>query len=348
MLRFKKREYYSYYWEYIVLIISLFVSLIIGGIIFLINGINPLGAFSAIITSVFGSFYGFTETMLFSIPIIFCAFASALPANMRLWNIGGEGQFVLGAFGATLIALNLPTLPFIFLIPLIFLSGIFFAMIFGLIAGLLKAILNVNEILVTLMLNYIAILWVMFLVYGPWKGKDNFPYTRYFPESIFLPTIFNSRLHIGIFIAIIIAIILYLMVKESIWGYEIRVVGESQKSARYAGISVKRNIILVMMIAGGLAGLGGTIEVMGLQHRLQPSISQGYGFTGIIVATLAKNNFLYILLASFLISGLLIGGQEMQMFYKTPASIVKMFQGIILLCVLGGNIFIENRLIYEK
>ncbi len=348
MLRFKKRESYSVYWGYVVLIVSLLISFIISGIIFSINKINPFAAFNSIISAVFGSSYGFTETLLFSIPIAFCAFASALPANMRLWNVGGEGQFVLGAFGASLVALNVTGFPTFLLIPLIFLSGIFFASLFGLIAGLLKALLDINEILVTLMLNYIAILWVMFLVYGPWKGKDNFPYTAYFPKETFLPTLFGSRLHIGIFAVIIIAIILYLIIRRSVWGYEIRVVGESQRTAKYAGISVRRNIVLVMLISGALAGLGGVFEVMGLQHRLQPSISQGYGFTGIIVAALAKNNFLYIILASFLMAGLLIGGQEMQMFYQTPASIVKMFQGIILLCVLGGNIFVENRLVYER
>jgi simple sugar transport system permease protein len=229
-----------------------------------------------------------------------------------------------------------------------FIFAIIFSGILGMIAGVLRALLNVNEILVTLMLNYISILLVFFFVYGPWKGKDNFPYTEYFPDFTFMPTLFSSRLHIGIFVTLIIGIILYLILKKTIWGYQIRIVGESKEAAKYAGIPVRRNIILVLTISGIIAGLGGVFEVSGLQHRLQPSISQGYGFTGIIVAWLAKNNMMFVLIVSFFIAGLFVAGEELQMIYKMPASIVKVFQGIILLCVLGGDIFIENKLIWEK
>lgn len=348
MLLFKKRFETNNYIKYLILFLSILFSFIIGGILFLLNGINPFFALSSMFIAVFGSFYGFTETLLYSIPIAFCAMGIALAANMKIWNIGAEGQFVMGAFGASLIALNFNNLPPILVIILMILSALFFSSLLGCIAGFLKAMFNVNEILITLMLNYISILFVSFLIYGPWKGKDNFPYTAYFPDFTFIPTLFSSRLHIGIFVAIIIAIIFTIILKKSIWGYQIRVIGESIKAALYAGIPVKRNIIIILSISAGLAGLGGLLEIAGLQHRLQPSITQGYGFTGIIVAWLAKNNMIIITIVSFFIAALFTAGDELQMFYKIPSSIVKVFQGIILFCILGSDIFINNKLVWEK
>jgi general nucleoside transport system permease protein len=347
MFILKKRLENSPYTKYIVLSISLALSFLLGGLLFLLNGVNPFLAIGSMFVSIFGSFYGLSETLLFSIPIAFCALGIALASHMKIWNIGAEGQFVFGAFGASLVALFCNNMPPVLVILLMFFSGIFFASLLGVIAGVLKALFNVNEILVTLMLNYIAILWMNFLVFGPWKGKDNFPYTEYFPDFTFIPTLFSSRLHIGIFAVIIVALILYFVLKKTVWGYQIRVVGNSEEAARYAGIPVKRNIILVLGLSGALAGLGGVFEVAGLQHRLQPSIAQGFGFTGIIVAWLAKNNMIMILLTSFLIAGLFAAGEDLQMFYKIPSSVVKVFQGIILLCVLGGDIFNENKLVLE-
>jgi general nucleoside transport system permease protein len=348
MLMIKKRLVPERHLKFTMPLISVALSFFIGGLIFLLNGVNPFSAISSMFISVFGSFYGISETLLFSVPIALCAIGIGVAANMKIWNIGAEGQFVLGAFGASLAALYLHGMPPAVVIIMMFMSGIFFSALSGLIAGILKAVLNANEILVTLMFNYISILFVLYLVYGPWKGKDNFPYTQYFPDYTFMPTLFSTRLHVGIFAVIFIAVIMYFIIKRTVWGYQIRVVGESVEAARYAAIPVRRNIVLILAISGAIAGIGGIFEVAGLQHRLQPSITQGYGFTGIIVAWLAKNNMLLILPVSFLIAGLFTAGQDLQMFYKIPSSIVKVFQGIILVCVLGGDIFIDNRLVLEK
>ncbi len=348
MLIFRKKLESDKYIKHKTIFASISLSFILSSILFLFNGISPVSALGSMFSTVFGSFYGFTETLLFSIPIAFCALGIGVAANMKIWNIGAEGQFVMGAFGASLVALYFNNMHPVIVVILMFFSGLFFSCMLGAIAGFLKAVFNVNEILVTLMLNYLSILFINFLVFGPWKGKDNFPYTSYFPDFTFIPTLFSSRLNIGIFVVILAAVILAFLLKKSIWGYQIRVVGESIEAAKYAGIPVRRNIILIMAVSACMAGLGGIFEVAGLQHRLQPSIAQGYGFTGIIVAWLAKNNMIFILVVSFFIASLFSAGEELQMFYKLPISIVKVFQGIILFCILGSDIFINYKLIWEK
>lgn len=324
------------------------LSLILSGFIFLLNKTNPFEVFTSSFFAIFGSLYGITETFLIAIPIAACALAVGVAAMIKIWNIGAEGQFVAGALGAGISGVYFSFLPSGLLIPLMFTSGILFSMILGVIPGILKAMLNVNEILVTLMLNYMATLFMLFLLYGPLKGLDNFPYSKYIPDNTFLPLLFSSRLHVGVFIVIIIAIILYFFMKKSIWGYELRVLGESYKAARYAGIGVKRNIILIMVISAAIAGVGGILEVIGVQHRLQPSIAQGYGFTGIIVSWLSKNNPLTTLWVSFLIAGLFVSGSDMQISYSLPTSIIKVFQGIVFLSILASDIFTDYYISLEK
>ncbi len=344
----KKKLSTSRFSKYCVIFLGISISLILSGLIFLINKKNPLEVFSSSFFAVFGSLYGITETFLIAIPIAACALAVGVAAMIKIWNIGAEGQFVAGALGAGISGIYFSYLPPVLLIPIMFCTGILFSMILGAIPGILKAILNVNEILVTLMLNYMATLFMLFLLYGPLKGFDNFPYSKHIPENTFLPLLFSSRLHTGVFIIIFIAIIVYFFMKKSIWGYELRVLGESYKAARYAGIGVKRNIILIMTLSAAIAGVGGILEVIGVQHRLQPSIAQGYGFTGIIVSWLAKNNPLTTLLVSFLIAGLFVSGSDMQISYGLPTSIIKVFQGIVFLSILASDVFTDYYIAMEK
>jgi simple sugar transport system permease protein len=224
-------------------------------------------------------------------------------------------------------------------------AGIVAGAIWGLIPALLKAYLKVNEIIITLMLNYIAILWVQYLYYGPWKDPQGFgfPGTAQFPEYTWLPRILG-RVHWGLVFAVVAAFLIWLVLDRTRWGYEIRLIGENATAARYAGVSLARNIMLVMFLSGGLAGLAGMAEVAGISHRLQQGLAVGNGFTAIIVAWLAKLNPWGVLVVALLLAALVVGGDQIQIVMGLPASVSLVLQGAILFFMLGGEIFTRYRL----
>jgi simple sugar transport system permease protein len=268
--------------------------------------------------------------------------------RMLFWNIGAEGQLVMGGFAAGAVALWAPTLlPFIppwAYLPLMIVAGMLGGALWGLVPALLKAYLRVNEIITTLMLNYIAILWLQHLYYGPWKDPQGygFPGTAQFPEFAWLPRL-TGRVHLGLIFALVAAAFIWVVLDRTRWGYEIRLIGENQEAARYAGISIARDIILVMLLSGGLAGLAGMAEVAGISHRLQQGLAVGYGFTAIIVAWLAKLNPWGVILVSILMAALLVGGDQIQITMGLPASMALVLQGAILFFMLGGDIFTRYR-----
>jgi simple sugar transport system permease protein len=270
---------------------------------------------------------------------------------MKLWNIGAEGQFIMGAFGASAVVLAplLPatTSPWIF-IPVMMIAGMLAGALWGFIPGFLKAKFNVNEIISSLMLNYISVAWINFWIFAVWT-EGGFQMTPKFPENAWLPRLldYSDRFpilrglttHFGLVLGIVAAIVLWLLIYRSRWGYEIRLIGDNPQAAQYAGINIARNSVLVMMLSGALAGLGGMSEVTGVVHRLQTSpIAAGYGFTGIIVAWLAKLNPLMVILVLILFGALILAGREIQ-----PSGIPKMIQGIILVCLIASDFLLRYR-----
>jgi len=249
------------------------------------------------------------------------------------------------------VALFLPSLaPFIPQTPWVYLPLMFIAAILGgaawaLVPALLKAYLRVNEIITTLMFNYIAILLYQFLFTTAWKDPEGFgfPGSALIPDFTMVPRI-SGRLHWGLLIAIGAAFLVWLIMDKMRWGYEIRLIGENAAAANYAGVSIIRNIILVMLLSGGLAGLAGFVEIAAVSHRLQHGLAVGYGFTGIIVAWLARLNPWGVLLVAFLLSALFVGGEQIQITMGLPASVSGVLQGAILLFVLGGDVFTRYRL----
>jgi simple sugar transport system permease protein len=251
----------------------------------------------------------------------------------------------MGTFGATWVALSFPNWPAYQLLPAMFLTGFLMGGLWGLVPAIPRAFFKVNETISTLLLNYIAILWVDFLVYGPWRDPNgfNFPITPPFSPNAILPTIGNSRIHFGLIIGLVIALIFHIILKYTKWGYEIRVCGESPRAAAYAGMSYIKNILLVMFISGGIAGIAGMTEVSAITQRLQHGISPGYGFTAIIIAWLGRLNPWAIVLVSFLMGALLVGGFSIQT-SGFPAATVSMVQGAILFFVLGGELLTQYRI----
>ncbi|NOZ28332.1 MAG: ABC transporter permease [Chloroflexi bacterium] len=348
-LRLERRLTPSRTVSMLVPVISLVLALLVAGILLILVGASPWETYKAMAIGAFGGKYNISETLVKAIPLMLTGLAVSIAFRMQFWNIGAEGQLVMGGFAAAGVALffpeRFPWLPDWSLLPLMFLAAFAVGALWGLGPALLRAWLGVNEIITTLMLNYVAILWVEYLFVGPWKDPQGFgfPGTAQFPKAAWLPRI-TGRVHLGLIIAIVAAVVLWLALGRTKWGYEIRVIGENPRAARYAGISLVRNIVLVMIVSGGLAGLAGFGEVAGISHRLQKGLSVGYGYTAIIVAWLAKLNPWGVLLVAVLLAGLLVGGDQLQITMGLPASVALVLQGLILFFVLGGDIFTQYRL----
>jgi general nucleoside transport system permease protein len=353
-LRFERRVALPRWLEWTTPLISMLLALLIGGIFLFMAGIDPIVAYSHIIQAGFLSAYAISDTTVKATPILLSGLGVALAFRMRLWNIGAEGQLFFGAWAATGVALFWlpPTTPRLLMIPAMMAAGFLAGAVWGVIPGFLKAKLGVNEIITTLMMNYIAFQWVFYFVFGAWSERG-FQLTPQFPPAAWLPRLtdygdvipaFNGlTAHFGIIFGLVAAAILAVVLRRTRWGYEIRVIGDNPQAARYAGMNLTRNIILVMLISGGLAGLAGMSEVSGVVHRLQDRFSPGYGFTAIIVAWLAKLDPWGVVLVSFLFGGLLVGGKEIQ-----PAGIPQMLQGVILFVVVGAEVLVRYRVRLER
>jgi ABC-type uncharacterized transport system permease subunit len=343
--RIEKSDASSKVTLFLVPILSLFLGLCFAGIFFAATGKNPVAVYALMFEGAFGSAYGLSETVVKAIPLLLTGLAVSIAFRMQLWNIGAEGQFYMGAFGATWMAMAFPDWPAYLLLPAMFGMGALMGGLWGLLPAIPRAFFKVNETISTLLLNYIAILWVDYLVYGPWKDPQgfNFPITAQFTAGAILPTLGKTRIHLGLLVGLGIAVIFQIILKYTKWGYEIRVCGESPKAAAYAGMNYARNILLVMFISGGIAGIAGMTEVSAITQRLQHGISPGYGFTAIIIAWLARLNPWAIVVVSFLLGGLLVGGFSIQT-SGFPAATVSMLQGAILFFVLGGEILGRYRL----
>lgn len=333
----------------IISVSSILLGLIFAGLFVWITGNDPFELYRLIIQSSVGSSYGLTETVVEMIPLALCSLGVSLAFRMKLWNIGAEGQFYMGAFGATYLALFLPGLPKVVMLLLMLIVGLICGGLWGLIPAIPKAFWNVNETISSLLLNYVAYLWIAYLVYGPWKDPhgNNFPLTKKFPDNATIPTFGNTDITYTLILLLIITVAMFFILKYSKWGYEIRVSGSSRKAADYAGMSYIKNVLTVMFLSGALSGIAGMAEVSGVLHRLQQTISPGYGNTAIIIALLARLNPLSILLVSFLMGGLLVGGFSLQT-SGFPSSMVSMFQGAILFFVLAGELFNNYRLVRKK
>lgn len=330
-------------------LLSLSFALIAIGAIFAVMGIDPLFAFARIFKGGFGSRYGLSETLVKTIPLMLVGIGLAIAFRARFWNIGAEGQLLLGAVCSSGLALAFPDWPKSVLIPAMFMAGFIGGAIWGLIPALLKALWRVDEVITSLMLVYIGSNLVRYLVYGPWKGAEEmgFPYSAKFSEAAQLPRWLWTRIHYPtLILGLLCAVAVYILITRMKKGYEVRVTGENPHAARYAGMSYLKVILFVMIISGGLAGMAGVGEVAGIHFRLRypEGISPGYGFTGIIVAWLARLNPLGVIVTSFLIGGLLVGGDAIQIALNLPAATINVFNGTILLFVLGGDFIARYRL----
>lgn len=348
-VKFEKRLTPSPVKSLIVLVISIVLAFLLGAIFIKMSGFSPWKVYYFMLSGAFGTGYGISETIVKAIPLMLAGLGVAIAFRMLLWNIGAEGQLYMGAFAATWVALSFPDWPSGIMILMLLAAGFLGGALWSLIPAIARSLIGVNEIITTLMFNYISIFWIGYFVFGPWKDPQGFnqPLTAKFSANAMLPTIADTRIHLGLLFGFAAAVILYLVLGYTRWGYEIRVTGENQNAARYGGININRNIILVMCLSGGLAGLAGMVEVTGVLGRLQQGISPGYGYMAIIVSVLARLHPLGVVLVSFLFGGLLVGGYSVQTM-GVPTAIVSVLQGSILFFVLTGEFLCKYDVVLSR
>jgi ABC-type uncharacterized transport system permease subunit len=319
-------------------ILSIFMALLFCAIFIALNGMNPLVVYGKMLNGAFGSTYGWSETVVKAIPLLLCGLGVSVAYRISIWNIGAEGQFAMGAMAATAVTIYFPHLSGSWSIPLMLMAGVIGGAVWGLLTAIPRAYFQVNELISSLMLNYVALLLMDYFVFGPWKDPKgfNFPGTPMFEAAQQLLTLGETRVHLGIIYGLIAVVLYALFIHYSRWGYELRLISANPTAARYAGIRIDIHILIVMAISGGLAGLAGMCEVSGVAHRLMYGLSPGYGYTAIIVAWLARLHPLGIIISSLLFGGLIVGGYSVQTI-GLPSSMSLMIQGAILLFLIGGD-----------
>ena len=332
----------------LVLVLAVLLGALAGGLLVQATGYSALKAASAILEGSFGGSYPISQTLAAAIPLATIALGTAVAFRVQLWNIGGEGQFYMGAFGATGVELvgGPAGWPPLLLLPAMLVGGFVAGAAWALLPAWLRAWHGVNEIITTLMLNYVAVLWVNYLVYGPWKDPAgrNFPFSPRFPDSATFARIGDGQLHTGLFVPIVAAAILVFVLARTRWGYELRVVGENADAARYAGINVRSTMLSAMLVSGGMAGVAGMVQVAGIIHLLNGQLSANYGYTAIIIAWLARLHPVAVLVVSVLFGALVNGGFAVSQ-EGIPQALGAVLQGMILFFVLGiGDFFTRYRL----
>jgi ABC-type uncharacterized transport system permease subunit len=330
-------------------IAAVLLAFAIGAMLLLALGKNPLEAYWALISGAFGSVAGLTATLTKATPLMLVGLGVCISFRGGVINIGGEGQLIVGALAATAMGLALSTLPGWLLLPIVLLTGAAAGAFWGGIAGVLKARLNVNEILTTVMLNSIAFQLMNWLLRGPLldpaqrEAGTHIPQTEALPESIWLLKLVpRTQLHTGIFFAVVLAVLVYLLLWRTTLGYRIRTVGLNPSAARYAGIRVPFYVALSLILGGAFAGLAGAVEVAGLHHRMLEGMSGGYGFSGIVAALFGKLHPLGLIPSSILFGGLLVGADKMQRAIQVPSALITVINGLVVMFVVASDLYVRR------
>lgn len=332
-------------------LLAVALTLVGGMLLFLALGKDPIEGFRIFFLNPVRDLYAVSELLLKATPLMLCAIGLAIGFRANVWNIGAEGQFMLGTVGATGVALYFQESDSSLILPTMVVAGALAGAAWAAIPALLKTRFNANEILVSLMLVYVAQLFVSWLVFGPWKDPDgfNFPQTAMFGDHALLPVLMEgTRLHFGFLIALTALLAGYAFMNRSYTGFKMRVAGEAADAARYAGFSANRMIWIGLLTGGAAAGIAGMCEVAGPMGQLTDKVSLGYGFAAIIVAFVGRLNPVGILFASLLMALLYIGGEQVQQYMNLPSSISLVFQGLLLFFLLGSDVFIHYRLKFGR
>lgn len=339
----------SWITQVLVLLGALTGALLVGALLIAAAKSDPIKAYRVMFTGPFDSKFGITETLVRATPLLLVGLGIVISFRSGILNIGGEGQILIGAITAAAVALTFRSLPGVLLLPMVLVAGSIAGAFWGGIAGWLKARLSVNEILSTLMLNQIAAQLYLFLIRGPLIDPQEVAYgtgvpqTAMLPEHVWLPRLVpGTRLHSGIILAVVMAVLVYVFLWRTTIGYRIRAVGAGPEASRYAGIKVKLYLILAISLAGAFAGLAGAVEVLGVHRRGLEELSAGYGFSGIVAALFGRLHPLGTIPAAILFGALILGADMMQRAVNVPAAIVMAVQGLVILFVVSSDILLRK------
>lgn len=329
----------------VIILTAIALALATSGLFIFLLGLNPFDVYLAMLKGAFGSTYRIEQTLVVAIPLVIISLGIAVAFKMKFWNIGAEGQVIMGAFFASYLALNYQDVPRPLLLLAMMLAGFLGGALWGLIPAFFKARWDTNETIVTLMLNYIALKWITYLQYGPWKDPNSlgFPKIPNFTENAILPKFLG--VHIGWVIALILVVIMYIFMNHSKKGFEIAVLGESINTARYAGVNIFRTIMFSMLISGGICGLAGMIQASAVANTLSVEVAGGVGFTAIITAWLGALKAPWIVVVSVLFAALVQGGSFIQTAFGISAASASLIQAVILFFVLGSDFFTKYRVV---
>jgi ABC-type uncharacterized transport system permease subunit len=335
-------------------VIATLAALAVGAVMLLVLGVNPLEAYAALWDGAFGSSNAVAETLVKATPLLLVALGICISFRGDVINIGGEGQMIIGAILATWVGLTFTGLPGWIVIILAMVAGFIGGGVWGGIPGFLKAYFNVNEILSTVMMNAIAVQLMNFLLRGPMidpsqaELASKIPQTARLLEKFRLPRLMPTRLHLGALIAVLLAILVYILLWRTVLGYRIRAVGKNPNASRYAGINVKRYIVLALLLSGAFSGLAGATQVFGVNYRMiTDGSASGFtgsaGFNGIVAALFGQLHPIWSIPASILFGALLVGANKMQRVVQVPSALVIALNGLVVVFVVSSEIWSRRR-----
>jgi len=313
-------------------------------VFFALLGKPPFEMLAKLAIFAVGDAYSISQTLAKTTPILLCALAAAVPGRLGLISVGAEGQLYAGAIAGTAAVLAAPALPGILLVPFMLMSAALGGAAYGYVPGLLRARLNINETIITLVLNYVSVLLVNALVFGPWKDPDSqgWPATISFPQGAILPALPGTRIHLGLLLAVALAIGLHLFFTKSRMAPKIQILAGNRKVGEMFGLNFGFWVIALMALGGAIAGIAGIAEVSAIQGRLQPTISLGYGLTGFLVAWLSRHQPLIILPVALLVGGVVAGSDALQLYAKVPAASAVILQGLLFATALAVPGIMKN------
>ncbi|MDO6683092.1 MULTISPECIES: ABC transporter permease [unclassified Oceanobacter] len=346
MIKLEPRGERSKRMAYLSPVLAAVLTMLTGVILFTLLGVDPWEALVTILYVPISDTYGIAELCVKATPILLCAIGLSVVFKAQIWNIGAEGQLLIGGLFGSYMALQLIDVESAWVLPTVLVFGALGGLVWAGIAALLKVQFNTNEILTTIMMNYIALNILLWAVHGPLKDPDgyNFPESAMFSDSSLLPLLIeDTRIHFGLALALLAVVAIWVLMSRSFYGFQIKVMGLDASAARLSGFKEKRLAYFALMLSGALAGLAGVSEVTGPIGQLIPNISPGYGYAAIIVAFLGRLHPVGILLASLLMALLYMGGEMAQISLGLPLALTGLFQGMLLFYLLACDVLISFR-----
>ena len=347
MIEIVPRENVSRWVMTLVPVIAAVVALLLAAIPLMAAGAPVIPAYAQMFKGVFGSVFTFTEMLTRATPLIFTGLAAAVAFRAKLWNIGGEGQLYLGALAAVWIGTGMVDGPPALMIPLVLVAGAVAGGLGMLFPAVLKTRFGADEVVTSLLLNFIILIFVQMMLEGAFKDPMGLGWPQSEPiiDAAVLPTLMaKMRIHAGLIIALVVALIAWVVMSKTVWGLRMRAVGENREAERHAGLGVNRVYLTVAMVSGGLAGLAGVSEVAGLKGYLTADLSPGFGYTGIIVAMLARLNPAGVVLAALYVASVFVGADSMSRAMGVSSFLADLTVSMSLICVLLGSFFASFKL----